>query len=102
VKKSAVKSHRLLVEAALNKRTCHDWFRRFKSGNVDLEDKDVFAGRPKLTEDAELEALLDEDPRQAQKTCRIIGSCLINHFHAFNSIGNESKARKLGTEMSMK
>jgi len=33
----------------------------------------------------------------ARRTCRIIGSCSIKHFHTFKSIGNNSKERKLGT-----
>jgi len=67
VKKSAVESHRLLVEAysetAPDETTCHDWFRRFKGGDFDVEDKEC-AGRPKLIKDTELEALLDEDACQ--------------------------------------
>jgi len=70
VKKSAVESHRLLVEAygeaALSETMCHDWFRRFKSGDFDVEDKE-HDGRPKLVEDAELEALLGEDLCQTQE-----------------------------------
>jgi len=70
MKKSAVASHRLLVEAygeaALSETTCRDWFRRFKSGDFDVEDKER-AGRPKLVEDAKLKALLDEDPCQTQE-----------------------------------
>jgi len=41
---------------------CRDWFRRFKNGNFDEVEDGEHAGRPKLVEDAELEALLDEDP----------------------------------------
>jgi len=41
--------------------TCRDWFRRFKDGDFDVDE-----GRPKTFEDAELEALLDEDPCQTQ------------------------------------
>jgi len=70
VKKSAAESHRLLVEAygeaALPERTSHYWFRRFKSGDFDVEDKER-ARRAKLVKDAELEALLDEDPCQTQE-----------------------------------
>jgi len=70
IKKSAVELHRLLVEiygeAALSEITCRDWFRRFKSGDFDVKDKE-HAGRPKLVKDAELEALLDKDPCQTQK-----------------------------------
>jgi len=62
LKKSAV--HRLLVEvygdAALSERSCHEWFQKFKNGEFDVEDNER-SGRPKVYEDAELEALLDED-----------------------------------------
>jgi len=44
VKKSVVESHRLLVEAygeaALSETMCRDRFRRFKSGDFDVEDKE--------------------------------------------------------------
>ena len=62
LKKSAV--HRLLVEAygdaALSERSCHEWFQKFKNGEFDVEDNER-SGRPKVYEDAELEALFDED-----------------------------------------
>jgi len=64
VRKFAIESHRLLVEvygeAALSETMCCDWFRRFKSSDFDVENKER-AGRLKLVEDAELEALFDED-----------------------------------------
>ena len=41
-------------------------FARFKSGDFDLEGQER-AGCPKKFEDAELEALLDEDPCQTQE-----------------------------------
>jgi len=69
VKKSAIKSHRLLAEvyggAALSKTTYHKWFRCFKRNNFVVQDKE-HAGRLKLVEDAELEALRNADPYQTQ------------------------------------
>jgi len=69
VKKSAVELHRLLVEvygeAALSETMFRDWFRR-KNDNFDMEEKEC-AERPELVEDAELEALFDEDPYQMQE-----------------------------------
>jgi len=69
LKKSAAKVHRLFVEAygdaALSERSCREWFQKFKNGEFD-EDKER-SGRPKVYEDAELEALLDEDSCQTQK-----------------------------------
>ena len=38
----------------------HNDSREFKNGEFDIEDKER-SGRPKLYEDAELEALLDQD-----------------------------------------
>ena len=43
-----------------------EWFQKFKNGEFDIEDKER-SGRPKVYEDAELEALLDEDSCQTQK-----------------------------------
>jgi len=74
LKKSA-EAHRLLVEAygdaALSERSCREWFQKFKNGEFDIEDKEC-SGRPKVYEDAELEALLDEDSCQAQKELALI------------------------------
>ena len=67
--KSAAEAHRLLVEAygdALSEKSCREWFQKFKNGEFDVEDKER-SGRPKVYEDAELEALLDEDSYQTQK-----------------------------------
>ena len=53
-------------EHALSETTSKDWFRRFKSGDFDLSSKD--RGKPpKKFEDAELQALLDEDSTQTLK-----------------------------------
>ena len=71
LKKSAAEAHRLLVEkyygeAALNERSCREWFPNFKNGEFDIEDKER-SGRPEVYEDAELEALLDQDSCQTQE-----------------------------------
>jgi len=67
LKKKAVEAQRTLTEAygdyAPSISTCEYWFRRFKSGDFDTEDKER-PGQPKKFEDEELEALLDEDPCQ--------------------------------------
>jgi len=70
LKKSAAEVHRLLTEAygdaALSERSYREWFQKFKNGEFDVEDKEC-SGRPKVYEDAELEALMDEDSCQTQK-----------------------------------
>ena len=68
-KKTAAEAHRMLVEvygdSAPFDKTCREWFRRFKSGDFDVEEKER-SGRPKAFKDEELQALVDEDPCQTQ------------------------------------
>ncbi|UYV70421.1 SETMAR [Cordylochernes scorpioides] len=68
--KSANDGHRLLCEAygkhALSIKSCEYWFRLFKSGDFDTRDQER-EGRPIKFEDAELDALLDEDSSQTQE-----------------------------------
>ena len=70
LKKYAAEAHQLLVEtygdAALSERSCREWFQKFKNGQFDIEDKER-NGRPKVYEDAELEALLNQDLYQTQE-----------------------------------
>ena len=83
LKKSATVVHRLLVEAygdaALSEKSWHEWFQKFKNGEFDVEDKDC-SGRPKVYEDAELEALLDKDSCQMQKEFALTLG-VIQQFH---------------------
>lgn len=69
-KKTAAQAHRELQKvygnAALSETTCRDWFRRFKDGDFDVDDRPR-EGRPKTFEDAKLEALLEEDSCQTQE-----------------------------------
>lgn len=70
LKKTAAESHRMLIEAygehALGETQCKEWFRKFRSGDFDVRNEE--RGRPpKKFEDAELQALLDEDGGQTQK-----------------------------------
>ncbi|GJQ81923.1 hypothetical protein Trydic_g20391 [Trypoxylus dichotomus] len=70
LKKTAAEVHRELHkvygDAALSKTTCSDWFRRFKDGDFDVDDRPR-EGRPKTVEDCELETLPDKDPCQTQQ-----------------------------------
>ena len=50
-------------EAASNEISCSEWFQKFKNGEFDIEDKE-HSGRPKVYDDAELKALLDQDSCQ--------------------------------------
>ncbi|GFX35517.1 uncharacterized protein TNCV_103241 [Trichonephila clavipes] len=60
----------MLVEAyggnALSRAQCYMWFEKFQNGDFDVRNEDL--GRPsKNFEDAELQALLDEDDGQTQE-----------------------------------
>jgi len=70
MKKSAAEAHRMLSntysEAAISERTCREWFQRFKNGDFDVEDRHS-GGREKVFEDAELEALLEQDSCKNQE-----------------------------------
>ncbi|GFY14858.1 mariner Mos1 transposase [Trichonephila clavipes] len=70
MKKSASKAHRMLSntygEAAISEKTCREWFQPFKNGDFDVEDQHG-GGREKVFEEAELEALLDQDSCQTQQ-----------------------------------
>ena len=65
--KNAIKKNRFFdFLVPLSEKSCREWFQKFKNGEFDIEDKER-RGRPKVYEDAELQALLDQDPCQAQK-----------------------------------
>ncbi|GFX81404.1 mariner Mos1 transposase [Trichonephila clavipes] len=53
-------------EAAISERMCREWFQRFKNDDFDVEDQQG-GGREKVFEDAELEALLNQDSCQTQQ-----------------------------------
>ena len=59
-------------EAAISERTCHEWFQRFKNGDFDVEDRHS-GGKEKVFEDAELEALLEQDSCPNQELARSLG-----------------------------
>ncbi|EFN76296.1 Histone-lysine N-methyltransferase SETMAR, partial [Harpegnathos saltator] len=50
----------------LSEKSCREWFQKFKNGEFNVEDKER-SGRPKVYEDTELEALLEEDSCQTQE-----------------------------------
>ena len=97
-KKTAAESHRILVkvyiEHALSETTCRDWFRRFKSADFYLSNKD--RGKPpKKFKDAELQALLDEDStrtlKQWTKSLGVDQGTISRCSHAIGKIQKEGK-----------
>ncbi|UYV76621.1 SETMAR [Cordylochernes scorpioides] len=69
-KKSATEAHRMLEEVhgnhALSKSQCYRWFKKFQSGDFELDNEPRGKPRQKF-EDAELQALLDDDSTQTQE-----------------------------------
>ncbi|UYV80290.1 SETMAR, partial [Cordylochernes scorpioides] len=69
-KKSATEAHRMLEEVygdhALSKSQCYRWFKKFQSGDFKL-DNEPHGKPPQKFEEAELQALLDEDSSQTQE-----------------------------------
>ncbi|UYV72294.1 SETMAR [Cordylochernes scorpioides] len=67
LKKSATEAHRMLEEVygdhALSKSQCYRWFKKFQSGDFKL-DNEPRGKPPRKFEEAELQALLDEDSTQ--------------------------------------
>ena len=59
-------------EAAINERTCHEWFQRFKNGDFDVQDRHS-GEREKIFEDAELEALEQDSCQNQEKLIRSLG-----------------------------
>lgn len=98
LKKKATEAHQLLVNAYQNDapslRTCQDWYQRFKSGDFDVKDKDR-PGQPKKFEDAELQALLDEDDTQTQtmlaEALDVNQSTVARRLHSLGKIQKEGK-----------
>ncbi|UYV72490.1 hypothetical protein LAZ67_9003364 [Cordylochernes scorpioides] len=69
-KKSASEAYRMLEEVyndhTLSKSQCYRWFKKFQSGDFEL-DNEPHGKPPQKFEDAELQALLDEDSTQIQE-----------------------------------
>ncbi|GFX32749.1 mariner Mos1 transposase [Trichonephila clavipes] len=77
LKKNAAESHQTLAEAyggnAVSRAQCYRWFEKFQNGVFDVRNKE--RGRPaKKFEDAELQALLDENDGKmcGRLSCRTI------------------------------
>lgn len=74
-------------EASMSETMCRKWFKRYKSGDFDVEDKER-PGAMKTFEDSELEALLDNDPCQTQQ--ELADSLAVTHqaiSHRLKALG---------------
>ncbi|EFN89699.1 Histone-lysine N-methyltransferase SETMAR, partial [Harpegnathos saltator] len=99
LKQSAAEARRLLektytIPNAPSKTTCEDWFKRFRNEDLDAGNKER-SGRPKTIEDADLQALLDEDDTQIQdqlaEALNMTRQGIFKRLHAMGKIQKEGK-----------
>ena len=79
-------------EHAPSKTSCKEWFRRFNSGDFDVRDKER-EGTSKKFEDAELQALLEEDSclslDRLAKEFNVVRSTVGKRLHAMGMVQKE-------------
>lgn len=80
-------------ENAVSARVCQNWFGRFKAGNLDLNDNDR-PGRPQELEVDDLQALLDEDPRQSTRELAL--HLNVNQSTVLRRLHDMGKIHKVG------
>ena len=91
----AAEAHRKLCQAfgedVMSERSCREWFARFKSGDMDVEDK-PHTGRPTVFDEEQLKAIIETDPKL---TTRELADMLDTHYSTvdrhLNSLGKVSK-----------
>lgn len=89
----AVESYRRLCQAfgpnVVSERTTRDWFKRFKEGDADFQDKPR-SGRPSTFDDERLLQLLNADPRRTTRELAEDFGChhstIHDHLHALGKI----------------
>jgi len=92
-RKTAAETYRFLVEVygehCPSNKTIEYWFRRFKSNDFDISDKER-SGAPQKVKDEELEALLDVDSCQTEKelaiALNVTQQCISQRLHALGMI----------------
>jgi [histone H3]-lysine36 N-dimethyltransferase SETMAR len=96
---TAAEAHRKLCQAfgqdVMSERSCREWFRRFKSGDMDVEDK-PHTGRPIEIDKEKLKAMIEADPKL---TTRELADMLSTHYTTVDrhlkSLGKVSKLGQL-------
>lgn len=76
-------------EDALSVRVCQQWFVKFRNNNFDLEDEQR-SGKPRQLTSDDLQALLDENPRQSTRelaeTLHVDQSTVARRLHEMGKI----------------
>ncbi|EGI67318.1 Mariner Mos1 transposase [Acromyrmex echinatior] len=103
LKKSAAETHRLLAEiygeSVPSETVCRDWFRRFKSGDCNVHDKQR-TGQPKKFEDEQLQALLEENPAQTLKECLNNSKSINKLFYDVYKLWERFRKKENGSHMN--
>lgn len=97
-RKSAAEAHKILEETygydAPSYSNCKFWFKRFKSDDFDLNDKER-TGQPKKFEDSELQDLLNENSTQTEnqlaKKLKTHRSTISRRLHMLGKIQKEGR-----------
>ena len=81
-------------DEALVERTCQKWFAKFRTGNFGLDDEPR-EGRPETLDNADLEALLEEDPGQTvRELAEQLGLGLATVDRHLHKLGKVNKTGK--------
>jgi len=101
-KKSVTEAHRMLVEVcgtAPTDKSCREWFRCFKDGDISIEDKPR-SGAKKIRRQRIRGITRKRSESNARGAC--IGGNSTSRFCTIESHGNDSKTRKLPYELKPK
>ena len=83
-----------LGDDAVADRTCRDWFKRFREGDISLEDRPR-SGRPMESDIERLKVLIEDNPRLTIRELSTMLGCnqstIDRHLHEMG------KVNKLGT-----
>lgn len=71
--------------------TCREWFRRFKCGDCDINDKNRSRFRGPPVEDSELQALLDETENELAHILGVGQATVFRRLHAIGMIRKDGK-----------
>ncbi|CAF4257720.1 unnamed protein product, partial [Rotaria sordida] len=83
-----------LGEGAVTDRTCRDWFKRFREGEMSLEDRPR-SGRPIEYDIERLKVLIEDNPRLTTRELSAILGC--NQFTIDRHLHEMGKVNKHGT-----
>ena len=83
-----------LGDDAVADRTCRDWFKRFREGDISLEDRRR-SGRPMESDIERLKVLIEENPRLTTRELSTMLGC--NHSTIDRHLHEMGKVNKLGT-----